>query len=218
MFKLVGNRRAAVVLILLLLVGFLFAIGLAPAARADEYQYTITFDPLNLSGLSMSVMFDAASLPSSLGLAIDPGSVQILNAPDPGSTVYNVSVLGDFVSVELRSETCPGGCDGISGYLDHRTVGDASLLNPITGPGTYQFGPASDQQNVYSTLSEFVVGGGPGTGPVNIEGSLNIAETPEPNSGLMFGSCFLLCVAVALRRKIHRLVANYPSNSFASRR
>ena len=201
MFILVGNRSVAVVLARLLLVCSLFAIGLAPAARADEYQYTIAFDPLNLSGLSMSVMFDAASLPSSSALAIDPGSIQILNAPDPGSTVYNVSLYGDFVSMELRSETCPGGCDGISGYLDHRTVGDASLLNPITGPGTYQFGPTSDQQTVYSTLSEFVVGGGPGTGPVNVEGSVTIAETPEPNSGLMIGTCFLICTVIVLLRK-----------------
>jgi hypothetical protein len=210
MFNLMGNRRAAVVLARLLLVCSLFAIGLGPAARANEYQYTITFDPLNLSGLSMGVMFDAASLPGTFGLAIDPGSVQILNAPDPGSTVSSVSVFGDFVSVELRSETCPGGCDGIPGYLDHRTVGDASLLNPIAGPGTYQFGPSSDQQTVYSTLSEFVVGGGPGTGPVNLEGSVTIVVTPEPNTGLMFGSCFLLCAAGALRRKIRRPAANYP--------
>jgi hypothetical protein len=68
-------RRSARVLLICSL-----AIGFASTARADEYQYTITFDPSSQSGLSMSATFLAGMLPGGLG-TIDPASVQILNAP-----------------------------------------------------------------------------------------------------------------------------------------
>jgi hypothetical protein len=66
--------------ICVLLICSLFAIGFASAARADEYQYPIRFDPSSHSGLSMSATFLAGMLPGGLG-TIDPASVQILNAP-----------------------------------------------------------------------------------------------------------------------------------------
>lgn len=43
--------------IFVLLICSLFAIGFASAARADEYQYPISFDPSSHSGLSMSATF-----------------------------------------------------------------------------------------------------------------------------------------------------------------
>jgi hypothetical protein len=208
MVKVAGNRSAAVLVARFLLVCTLLAIGFTSNARANEYQYTITFDPMNLSGLSMSVKFDATSLPGSTGLNIDPSDVQIFNSPYAAPYVESVSVQNNSLSLAIDMQTCPGGCDGIAGYLTRRDVGIVDLLNPITGPGTYQFG--SNDLNTYGTLEEWVVGGGSPIGIFNPEGSVAVMVTPEPNSGLMIGACFLLCAAVALRRKIRRPVANYP--------
>ena len=205
MVKVPGKSRAAVLSARVLLVSSLFAIGLAPSARADDYQYTITFDPLNQSGLSMSATFDATSLPGSTGLDVDPSSVQILNSPYAAPFVENITVQNDSLFMSIDMQTCPGGC-GSANYLERRDVGQVSLLNPITGPGTYQFG--SNDVNTYGTLEEWVVGGGGPTGIFNPEGSVTIVVTPEPNSGLMFGGCFLLCAAVASRRKIRRPLPN----------
>jgi hypothetical protein len=49
-------------------------------------------------------------------------------------------------------------------------------------------------------IQEWVVGGGRPLGTYNPEGGLTIVTTPEPNSGLMFGVCFLLG-AIVLRGK-----------------
>jgi hypothetical protein len=77
MLKVVENCRPRSARVLLI---SSLAIGFASTARADEYQYTITFDPSSQSGLSMSATFLAGMLPGGLG-TIDPASVQILNAP-----------------------------------------------------------------------------------------------------------------------------------------
>jgi hypothetical protein len=95
MLKRVRNLRVAVLLARVLLVCSIFAVGLAPSAKADEYQYTITFDPfdpLNLTGLSMSATFEATSLPGSTDLDVDPSSVHILNSPHAASFVDYVNV------------------------------------------------------------------------------------------------------------------------------
>ena len=137
------NRRGAALLARVVLVCSLFAIGLAAPARANDYQYTITVDPLNLSGLSMSVMFDATSLPGSTGLNVDPSTVQILNSPYASPYVEDVSILpenNDTIEMSIDTQTCPGGCDGIPNYLTRSDTAFIELLKPITGPGIYQFG------------------------------------------------------------------------------
>lgn len=141
MLKVVENCRPAVSFARVLLICSLFAIGFASTARADEYQYTITFDPSGQSGLSMSATFLAGMLPGGLGTIV-PASVQILNAPAWYSDPYgaNIAVTATSVGLEIDTQTCPGGCDNIVDYLKPQDIGHVSLPLAITGPGTYQFG------------------------------------------------------------------------------
>jgi hypothetical protein len=215
MVKLEGNRRAAVLSVRLLLVCSFLMIGLAPSARADGYQYTVTFDPSNSTGDSFSISFDTTSILGSSLVTIDPGDVKVLNAEFQGLPASGFYVLGDitvrddYFAVTLQRERCPGGCNNISNYLDDQITGNAHLLNPITSPGTYQTPDITGG----SQMQYYVVGGGPPFTYVDPGATVTLMATPEPNSGLMFGGCFLLCAAVALRRKIRMLWQTIPKTS-----
>jgi hypothetical protein len=71
---------------LLFVAGLLSALTV-PSARADHFQYTISFDPLNSTGLAAIVSFETASLLGSAIVSIDPSSVQIIASPRDGASL-----------------------------------------------------------------------------------------------------------------------------------
>jgi hypothetical protein len=197
MVEVVGNRRAALRFFRVLLVCSLFAIGLAVSARADDFQYTVTFDPSNVTGDSFSVSFDTTSLLGSTTVNINPSDGHVVFGPHPNEYVSDISVSDNIFSVVITSERCPGGC-GIPGYLDDVTTGTASFLTPITAPGTDQI----TDPFLLNQMTDHVIGGGDISEYPNTAATVTLMVTPEPSTWLTAGSAFLLCVAFVMRRKI----------------
>jgi hypothetical protein len=205
MVKFAGNRGAAFLFARIVFVCALFAIGLAPVARADTYQYTVAFDSLNSTGLYTSFSFDTTSLLGSASVSIDPSDVHVIAAPHEGfnvtNEIQNLTVSSNSFAVTWLAIIGPvsAGCLGsFTNWNCYNSIANGSFLNPITSPGTYQFDSIS--------MGDHLIGGGqlleynPGNSP-SLEGKVSLMVTPEPNSGLMFGGCVLLCAAVALRRR-----------------
>jgi hypothetical protein len=198
MVKLERNRRASVLLARVLLVCSFFAVGLAPSAKADEYQYTVSFagaSSFDLGGAT--VTFDTSSIING-PTVIDPSSVQVLEAPQGDSLVSLFLNAGDFFSMSFFAPcgtTYPNSrpCTNIANQNNEYDSYQGSFFTPVTAPGTYSFDEAVVEEEVIGgTILQD--GGVPAT--------LTLVATPEPNSGLMFGACFLLCAAIALRRRL----------------
>jgi len=217
MVKVAWNRRAAVLLARVLLVCSFFAIGLAPPVKAESFEYTVTFggDTYLSQGLKLTtaISFTLPTLLSSDFVNIDPGNVQVLEAPvafapDTTGTIFT-TVASSLFSVTANDNAF------FVAFLYQRPTGfwerndSYSMIfnSPITGVGVYQ----SDK----SQLTDVTQGNDPlgmsfNTYGPNVQGdSVTVKVTPEPNSGLMFGGCFLLCAAVALRRRIRIAYRNY---------
>ena len=151
MVKVAGNLRAAVLSARVLLVCSLFAIGLAPSAGADFYQYTVTFDPLNATCavrdcLYTKFSFDTTSLLGNASVSINPSEVQVIAAPHEGfdvtNFITNLNVSSSSFSVVWLSKIGPvsDGCFGeLTNFNCFNSAGNGTFLNPITSPGTYQF-------------------------------------------------------------------------------
>ena len=210
MVKVAWNRRAAVLLARVLLVCSFFAIGLAPQVKAESFEYTVTFggDTYLSQGfkLTTAISFTLPTLLGSDSVNIDPSSVQVLEAP-VASAPDTTGTIFTTVASSLFSVTASDNAFSVA-FLYQRPTGfwerndSYSMIfnSPITGAGVYQ----SDR----SELIDVTQGNDPlgmsfnNYGP-NFQGdSVTVKVTPEPNSGLMFGGCFLLCAAVALRRRI----------------
>jgi hypothetical protein len=205
MVKLGKIRRAAVLSVGLSLISSIFVIGSAPSARADDFQYTVTFDTFNAYGMYTSFSFDTTSLLGTTNVSIDPSDVHIIAAPNSGGDVtYNTESLTASSSgfrFSLIGRSGPDPCAGaFTNFNCINTWGTGEFTNPITSPGTYQFD--------FVDLSKYVIGGGlldEVHTPQQYDlysSNVSVILTPEPNSGLMFGGCFLLCAGVALRRKL----------------
>jgi hypothetical protein len=113
MVKLGKIRRAAVLSVRLLPISSIFVIGLAPSARADDFQYTLTFDTFNAYGMDTSFSFDTTSLLGTTNASIDPSDVHIIAAPNSGGDVtHNTESLtasssGFSFSLIARSDPAP---------------------------------------------------------------------------------------------------------------
>jgi hypothetical protein len=193
MLKLERNRRVVVLSARLLLVFSFFAIGLAPAARAEGYQYTVTFTDNTGMGFSAAVTFNTSSILNSSSTFIDPSDVQVLEAIQ-GDSLDGLIFSGQNFDMDFTApcSATVQGCTITPGQGNEIDNYRGVFNTPVTAPGTYSF------DLVDMTHS---VDGGPFTQNY-FPGSMTLVMTPEPNSGLMFGSCFLLCTAVALRRRI----------------
>lgn len=210
MVKVAWNRSAALLVARVLLVSSLFVIGLAPTVKAESFEYTVTFggDTYLSQGLKLTTAI-SFTLPTLLGsdfVNIDPSSVQVLeapvaSAPDTTGTIFT-TVASSLFSVTANDNTFSVAFlyQRPTGFWERNDSYSMTFDSPITGAGVYQ----SDK----SELTDVTQGNDPlgmsfnRYGP-NVQGdSVTLKVTPEPNSGLMFGGCLLLCAAVALRRRI----------------
>ncbi len=141
MLKVVESRRSAVAVARILLVLTLFAIGLAPAAKADglSYEYTMTFMPSGIDNLHMSISFVVPAL----GVPPNLDDVQVTqrptifapvvvtgNAPPSSWNDYSyLPVEPSLVSVNVSS-------DGVSANFWYQVPcnpGDESVCAPNNG-------------------------------------------------------------------------------------
>lgn len=188
-------------------------------------------DAPNGSSMNMQLRFVVSGLLGDAVVNIDPNHVQVLEAPvapvpkeDANFAVGNdqwtsaplhlvslaVSdngVADAYFSIEVHN---PHGClnPDCSAFIDGHWQRDddyqENLYAPITAVGTYiphdthltdhGFGdyPLGETFNVVNNFEELA-----GTGD-----SISVVATPEPNTGFLVGACFLLSVAVVLRRRI----------------
>jgi len=150
-------------------------LGTAPLGNPEDYSYLpVSLNLMSISGSNLD--FNASFL---YQVPCGPGEQSVCAGPTfPGSGPYRWE---GWINYSMRFDS------------------------PITGPG--QFSP------IRSNVDAWTNGNGPLGMSHNIgdeEGSLTIVDppdnkllaTPEPNSGLMFGACFLLCAGVALRGRI----------------
>jgi hypothetical protein len=201
MVKLVLNFTVSASLARALLVCYVVTIGFAPSAKADDYQYTVTFDPSNSTGLSTTFAFETTSLLGSATVSIDPSDIQLIAAPHAGSVIQSLEANNqgfavDWLLIRNPSLWSSEHCSNANCVSDDAA---GTFLNPITAPGTYQFN--------FVDMTDQVIGGGtafeyhtPADSSL-YNSNVSIVVTPEPKSGPMVGACFLMCAAVVLRRK-----------------
>jgi hypothetical protein len=230
MVKFAGNRRAAILIFRIFLVWSLFAIALAPPAKADgvqSYQYTFTFtsapnsgaDSIPDSNINMSISFVTSGLLGSTSTTIDPNVVQVLEAPtafvpagtyDPSERVSSplVSLQANdqsFSATFLYQAPCPVADQPniCSTFRWQRFDNYEALFNvPLTGTGTFpsDVSVLSDSTNGNDPIGESHAQYVNEEDAFGID-SVSVMATPEPTTGLLVGACFL-CTFVALRRRM----------------
>jgi hypothetical protein len=203
-----------------LLVCSLFAIGFTPAANADSYEYTVTFNSAAyLSGeskLTMAVSFVLPGLLDGTMTSINPSAVHVLEAPiadapvgvnnsylPVSSSLVSLSASNQEIDVVFTELVCPGGPCGVdpsfpSSVRWERQDNYVSVFDaPIAGMGIHQ---AHFSELIDATFGYDPVGESHNT-YMGDGDSVSVVATPEPNTGSLVGACFLCCLMiVSLRR------------------
>jgi hypothetical protein len=231
MIKVAGNRRAVILFARIFFVWSLIGVAADSRAMADDvpsYQYTMTFGWLDSQSgfhLNMELRFVTHGLLGDSTVNIDPNDVQVLEAPVAGQP------SGSFVASHLIGLTADdatyqahfyNGLNTTAGSFERDDNYGLFYANAITAPGDYipvmaqlvdtthgtgQFlGESYTEYNDHNGIVCNVTCDPTG---VEIDG-LSIVATPEPNTGFLVGACFLLTVAVALRRKIPSYLRTIP--------
>jgi hypothetical protein len=186
----------------------------------------------------MQLRFVVPGLLGDTPVNIDPSDVQVVEAPTDyqpngdsaishlvGLTYQAGGVQAHFydeVNTPNTSVCYSGVCTITTSHFQRDDNYVLNFSNAITAPGNYVPVEANlfdstlgtgqylgESHNTYSDVNGIVCGVTCNPTGAEIDG-LSIVATPEPNTGFLVGACFLLCAAVAFRRKIRSHLRTIP--------